>query len=218
MRTLLFIFLFSAWGISHAQDRLEPFKQYNEDTALCLRLFRQELWSLLNPNDAQWGVIKSPSLMTESSLTYDAENNKLIYTEIDGILWGNVRNATTKRVDNGISISIINLKEVNNYTAPKTKTTSMPVSKSMIKKLNKLWLAAISKTAEFDLNVFDGTSYYLFADGKKAYTNGVKDDWVRVPRLQDLVDNLIKAVKEQDKKMLNSQKKEIDELYKLFVK
>ena len=94
----------------------------------------------------------------------------------------------------------------------------MPVSKSMIKKLNKLWLAAISKTGEFDLDVFDGTSYYLFADGKKAYTNGVKDDWVRVPRLQDLADNLIKAVKEQDKKMLNSQKKEIDELYKLFVK
>ena len=89
-----------------AQDCLEPNSQTRNKT-LDLSFYDQELQRLLNPDDADWGVLRLPSLMTESSLTYDDKAHALIYTKIDGILWGNVRKATTEEPKRQNSINCL---------------------------------------------------------------------------------------------------------------
>ena len=111
MRKVTFI-IFLCLGIAAtAQDRLGPIRELTKEDGLCMTFYEQELWRLLNPKNAEWGVFRDIELMTEASLTYDAENHSLVFTQIDGILWGDVRDATTKKLTKEIQDGIKTLKE-----------------------------------------------------------------------------------------------------------
>ena len=204
-----------------AQDCLEPIRESKEDSPLCLRFYGQETLRLLNPHHADWGVICLPSLSTESSLTYDAQSQALIYTRIDGILWSNVCDATTERIDerteNGFEyIREIDLDEIRDYHAPATKSRSLAIPNKMAKKLKRLWAVAIKGVKKNDMIVLDGCEWRFFADGKSARAHYIGNDWVRVPRLVKLVDDLMKVVQEDDASQLPSLEMEADEIYRLF--
>ena len=185
-----------------------------------MKFYEQELWRLLNPNNAEWGVLRDIELMTEASLTYDAANHSLVFTEIDGILWSDVCDATTKRIDKGNTRWYKDLKKVKkSYKAPGTKSTTLAIPDSIAEKLKALWIAAVSTPAKNDLNLLGGVAWTFFADRQKAEGKGGEiRDWVRVPRLCALASNLIKAVQEQDSDMLMQLEPEIDDLYELFHK
>ena len=205
--------------VLHAQDRLEPYRERTEEDGLSRCVYEQELWRLLNPNNAEWGVLRDIELMTEASLTYDAETRSLVFTEIDGILWDIVRDATTKRFEKGNHVWFKDRKKVKrSYKAPGTKSISLAIPDGMASKLKSLWLAATSTPAKNDLNLLGGVTWTFFADRQKAKGKGGEiRDWVRVPRLCALASNLIKAVQEQDSDMLLQLEPEIDELYELFL-
>ena len=206
--------------VLHAQDRLEPYRERTEEDGLSRCVYEQELWRLLNPNNAEWGVLRDIELMTEASLTYDAETRSLVFTEIDGILWGIVRDATTKRIEKGNHVWFKDRKKVKrSYKAPGTKSISLAIPDGMASKLKSLWLAAASTPAKNDLNLLGGVTWAFFADRHKAEGKGGEiRDWVRVPRLCALAGNLIKAVQEQDSNMLMQLEPEIDELIAEFSK
>lgn len=210
--SILFLFIGIA---SQAQDRLEPFR---ERTGLCSEFYQQELWRLLNSDNAEWGVFRNFELMTETSLVYDAETRSLVFTEIDGILWGVVRDATTRRIEKGNSIRYKDRKKVRkSYKAPGTKSISLAIPENMAAKLKALWTTAVSTPVENDLRILGGVALTYFADGKKAVGNGWVEDWPRVSRLSALVSKLIEAVQKQDSDMLLQLEPEIDELHKLFL-
>ena len=83
MKKLLSILLLAIGITAQAQDRLEPYRERTKEDGLTIVFYEQELWRLLNPNNAEWGVLRDIELMTESSLTYDAETHSLVFTEID---------------------------------------------------------------------------------------------------------------------------------------
>lgn len=212
---VIFSFLSILIGIAaQAQDRLEPFRERTKEDGLCSVFYQQELWRLLNPKNAEWGVLRNIELMTEASLTYDAATHSLVFTEIDGILFGFVRDATTKRIDK---------RNFRRYKARKrvkksgTKSMSLAIPDSMANKLKALWLAAVTTPANNDLRILDGVIWVYFVDGKKAQGQGWVDGWNRVPRLNALTDKLIKAVQKQDSDTLLQLEQEIDELYQLFL-
>ena len=217
MKKVLFI-LFLSVGISAtAQDRLEPIRKLTKEDGLCQNFYEQELTRLLNPKNAEWGVFRDIELMTEASLTYDTQSNSLIFTEIDGILWGDVRDATTKRIDKGNSRWYKDLKRVRrSYKAPGTKSTALTIPDSIANKLRTLWITAVSTTAPNDMFCFGGVTWNFFVGEKRARGNGEKEDWTRVPRLKKLAANLIKAVQEQNQELILQQEQEIDELIALF--
>ncbi len=206
--------------VLHAQDRLEPYREHTEEDGLSRCVYEQELWRLLNPNNAEWGVLRDIELMTEASLTYDAETRSLVFTEIDGILWGIVRDATTKRIEKGNHVWFKDRKKVKrSYKAPGTKSISLAIPDGMASKLKSLWLAAASTPAKNDLNILGGVTWTFFADRQKAKGKGGEiRDWVRVPRLCALASNLIEAVQEQDSNMLMQLEPEVDELIAEFSK
>jgi hypothetical protein len=204
---------------TQAQDRLEPYRECTEEDGLSMVFYKQELWRLLNPNNAEWGVLRDIELMTEASLTYDAETHSLVYTEIDGILWGIVRDATTKRIEKGNTVRFEDRKKVKkSYIAPDTKSISLAIPYEMAGKLKALWLTAAGTPAKNDLFLPGGVTWTFFADGQKANGKGgnIKGR-VKVPRLCALASNLIKAVQEQDSDMLQQLEPEIDELYRMFL-
>lgn len=216
MRALLSFLLLLASTIAMAQDRLEPTVQPTEDAPLCTKLYYQEIWRLITADNAEWGVVRCPSNMSESSLTYDATASALVYTQIDGILWDNVSSATTRRVEREGIVTIEHLTEHTDYKVPETKRATLPIPDSTAGKLRAIWTAAINSAEENDMAVLDGCSYVFFAEGKKAQAHGFKEDWVRVPRLTRLADALMLATKEGDANALQQLQGEIDELYLLF--
>lgn len=217
MRKTLFILLLSMGITATAQDRLEPIKERTEEDGLCSTFYEQELCRLLNPKNAEWGVFRDIELMTEASLTYDAETHSLVFTEIDGILWGVVRDATTKRIDKGNTRWYKDLKRVKrSYKAPGTKSTALTIPDSIADKLKTLWTIAVSTPAENEMNCLGGVTWNFFVGEKRAKGHGAKDDWTRVPRLKDLAAKLIKAVQKQNIDIVLQQEQEIDELIALF--
>ena len=217
MRKTLFILLLSMGITATAQDRLEPIRERTKEDGLCCTFYEQELSRLLNPKNAEWGVFRDIELMTEASLTYDAQTHSLVFTEIDGILWGIVRDATTKRIDKGNTRWYKDRKRVKrSYRAPGTKSTALAIPDSIAEKLKALWTAAVSTPAENDLNILGGTTWTFFANGKKAKGKGRINDRSRVTRLSELAYNLIKTVKKQDANLILQQEQEIDELIVLF--
>ena len=219
MKKLLSILLLTIGITAQAQDRLEPYWECTKEDGLTIVFYKQELWRLLNPNNAEWGVLRDIELMTEASLTYDAETRSLVFTEIDGILWSIVRDATSKRIEKGNHVWFKDRKKVKrSYKAPGTKSISLAIPDEMAGKLKALWLAAVRTPAKNDLNLLGGVTWTFFADRQKAEGKGGEiRDWVRVPRLSALASNLIKAVQEQDSDMLLQLEPEIDELYELFL-
>ena len=219
MKRFLSILIIVTGIAVQAQDRLEPCRELTKDDGLCMTFYEQELWRLLNPKNAEWGVFRDIELMTEASLTYDAASHSLVFTEIDGILWSDVCDATTKRIDKGNTRWYKDLKKVKkSYKAPGTKSTTLAIPDSIAEKLKALWIAAVSTPEKNDLNCLGGTSWNFFVGEKRAVGHGEKEDWIRVPRLKKLAANLIKAVQEQDTKMLLQLEPEIDDLYELFHK
>lgn len=216
MRALLSSLLLLASTIAMAQDCLEPIVQPAEDAPLCTKLYDQEIWRLLNPDNAEWGVVRCPSNTTESSLTYDATTHALVYTQIDGILWDNISSATTRRVEREGQFAIKHLTESVDYKVPETKRATLPIPDSTAGKLKAIWAAAINGAEENDMSVLDGCSYKFFNEGEKAQAHGFKADWARVPRLARLADSLMLATKEGDANALQQLQGEIDELYLLF--
>jgi len=228
MMKQLIVLLFLTLGASslQAQDCLEPVSQ-KRNGVLCLSFYDQEIQRLLNPNNAEWGVIRKPSLMTESSLTYDAKAQALIYTKIDGILWGDVRDATTERRDTTINVEgvgpvnysrDIDLTEVRDYHAPGTLTWSLSVSEKMIKKLKQLWDIAIDGAQKNDRMVLDGCPRIFFVGEKCAKAHYYEKEWPKIPRLVQLVEDMMTTVQEGDASQLASLEAEATELYQLFVK
>ena len=219
MKKFLSILLIATGMAGMAQDRLEPYRERTKEDGLTSVFYEQELWRLLNPDNAEWGVLRDIELMAESSLTYDAETHSLVYTEIDGILWSIVRDAASKRIEKGNHVWFKDRKKVKrSYKAPDTKSISLAIPDGIASKLKALWLSAVNTPAKNDLFLLGGVTFTYFADGKKAEGKGGKiRDWIRVPRLFALASNLIKAVQEQDSEMLLQLEPEIDELYKLFL-
>lgn len=217
MRKTLFILLISMGITATAQDRLEPVRILTKEDGLCMTFYEQELWRLLNPKNAEWGVFRDIELMTEASLTYDAQNHSLVFTQIDGILWGIVQDATTKRIDKGNTRWYKDLKRVKrSYKAPDTKSTALAIPDNIADKLKTLWTIAVSTPAENDMNCLGGVTWNFFVGEKRAKGNGEKDNWTRVPRLKNLAANLIEAVRKQDVNLVLQQEQEIDELIALF--
>ena len=217
MRNVLFILFLSMGMAAMAQDRLEPVRELTKEDGLHMTFYEQELWRLLNPKNAEWGVFRDIELMTEASLTYDAETHSLVFTQIDGILWSIVCDATTKRIGKGNSRWYKDLKRVKrSYKAPDTKSISLVIPDSIAEKLKTLWTAAVSTPAENDLNILGGTTWTFFANGKKAKGKGRINDRGRVTRLSELAYNLIKTVKKQDANLILQQEQEIDELIAEF--
>ena len=213
----LFLSSFVFVGMTaQAQDRLEPVR--TNHTALCLRMYRQEYMRLLNVHNAKWGVFRRPSNMTESSLTYDERARTLVYTEIEGFLWGNVTKATTKRIEERNSVRIIDLEEPQNYQAPSTTTTLLPIPNHMAKNLKKLWDAAARNPEQVDWTTLDGCTWEFFVNGKRAKAHSFRKDWTRVPRLTQLVDNLMEAVSNKDTETLLQLEQETIELRQQFEK
>jgi hypothetical protein len=219
MRNVLFILFLSMGMAAMAQDRLEPIRELTKEDGLHMTFYEQELWRLLNPKNAEWGVFRDIELMTEASLTYDAETHSLVFTQIDGILWSIVRDAASKRIEKGNHVWFKDRKKVKrSYKAPGTKSVSLAIPDKMASKLKALWLAAVSTPAKNDLNLLGGVTWTFFADRQKAEGKGGEiRDWVRVPRLCALASNLIKAVQEQDSNMLMQLEPEIDELHRMFM-
>ena len=92
----------------------------------------------------EWGVFRDIELKTEASLTYDVQAHPLVFTEIDGILWGDVRDATTKRIDEGNTRWYKELKRVKrSYKAPGTNSTALIIPDSIAEKLKALWTIAV---------------------------------------------------------------------------
>jgi hypothetical protein len=219
MKRFLSILLLATGITATAQDRLEPYRECTKEDRLCSIFYEQVLWRLLNPKNAEWGVFRDIELMTEASLTYDAASHSLVFVEIDGILWSDVCDATTKRIDKGNTRWYKDLKKVKkSYKAPGTKSTALAIPDSIAEKLKALWIAAVSTPEENDLNCLGGVSWNFFVGGKRAVGHGEAEDWTRVPRLKKLAANLIKAVQEQDSNMLLQQEQEIDELIAEFSK
>ena len=217
MRNALLILLLTLGMAATAQDRLEPVRKLTKEDGLCRTFYEQELWRLLNPKNAEWGVFRDIELMTEASLTYDEENHSLVFTQIDGILWGIVRDATTKIIDKGNTRWYKDLKRVKrSYKAPDTKSTALVIPDSIAKKLKTLWSIAVSTPAENDMNCFGGVTWNFFIGEKRAQGNGEKENWTRVPRLKDLAAKLIEAVQKQNIDIVLQQEQEIDELIVLF--
>lgn len=218
MKRLFCILLLLTGMTSQAQDRLEPYRERTEEDGLSMVFYEQELWRLLNPNNAEWGVLRDIELMTEASLTYDAETQSLVFTEIDGILWSIVRDATSKRIEKGNHVWFKDRKKVKrSYKAPEIKSISLAIPDEVAGKLKALWLAAVSTPAKNDLNILGGVTWTYFANGQKAEGKGEVKGWVKVPRLCALANNLIKVVQKQDRAMLLQLEPEIDELYELFL-
>ena len=109
MRNALLILLLTLGMAATAQDRLEPVRKLTKEDGLCITFYEQELWRLLNPKNTEWGVLIKEK---EESMTYDADRHSLVFTEIDGILWSIVRDATTERIDIGNTRSHKELKRV----------------------------------------------------------------------------------------------------------
>ena len=217
MRKTLFILLLSMGITATAQDRLEPIRERTKEDGLCSTFYEQELSRLLNPKNAEWGVFRDIELMTEASLTYDAQTHSLVFTEIDGILWGIVRDATTKRIDKGNTRWYKDRKRVKrSYKAPGTKSTTLAIPDNIADKLKTLWTIAVSTPAENDMHCLGGVTWNFFVGEKRAKGNGEKDDWTRVPRLKKLAANLIEALRKQDVNLVLQQEQEIDELIALF--
>ena len=217
MRKALLILFLSMGMAATGQDRLEPIRELTKEDGLWRTFYEQELWRLLNPKNAEWGVFRDIELMTEASLTYDAETHSLVFTEIDGILWGVVRDATTKRIDKGNTRWYKDLKRVKrSYKAPGTKSTALTIPDSIADKLKTLWTIAVSTTAKNEMNCLGGVTWNFFVGEKRAKGHGAKDDWTRVPRLKDLAAKLIEAVQKQNVNILLQQEQEIDELFVLF--
>ena len=217
MRKTLFILLLSMGITATAQDRLEPIRERTKEDGLCNTFYEQELSRLLNPKNAEWGVFRDIELMTEASLTYDAQTHSLVFTEIDGILWGIVRDATTKRIDKGNTRWYKDRRRVKrSYKAPGTKSTALAIPDNIADKLKTLWTIAVSTPAENDMHCFGGVTWNFFVGEKRAKGNGEKDNWTRVPRLKKLAANIIEAVRKQDVNLVLQQEQEIDELIALF--
>lgn len=201
----------------HARDRLEPAVPYPADSPLSLRFYERETWRLLHVRNAPWGVIRLPSFFPESSIVYDERAQALVLTAVEGTtLWRNVTQATEERIDKGHSIEIVPLDEPRDYQAPAVKTTVLPVSGTLAKKLERLWTAAVDKTEENDALMRDGCTWLFFANGKRGKAHAIQDGWTRVPRLVDLADALAKAVAAQDAEALGALEQEVEGLHALF--
>ena len=214
MRNALLILLLTLGMAATAQDRLEPVRKPTKEDGLFITFYEQELWRLLNPKNTEWGVLIKEK---EESMTYDADSHSLVFTEIDGILWSIVRDATTERIDIGNTRSHKELKRVKkSYKAPGTKSTALAIPDSIADKLKTLWTIAVSTPAENEMNCLGGVTWNFFVGKKRAKGHGAKDDWTRVPRLKDLAAKLIEAVQKQNIDIVLQQEQEIDELIVLF--
>lgn len=201
----------------HAQDRLEPARPYPDNYGLSLRFYEQETWRLLNARNAAWGVLRLPSFSPESSIVYDGDAQALVHTAVEGTtIWRNVTQATEERIDKGHFIDIVPLDEPRDYQAPALKTTVLPVSGTLAKKLERLWTTAVARTEESGMHVRDGCTWLFFADGNRGKAHAIETGWTRVPRLVGLADALAKAVAAQDAEALGALEQEVDSLQALF--
>ena len=214
MRNALLILLLTLGMAATAQDRLEPVRKPTKEDGLFITFYEQELWRLLNPKNTEWGVLIKEK---EESMTYDADSHSLVFTEIDGILWSIVRDATTERIDIGNTRSHKELKRVKrSYNAPDTKNTALAIPDSIANKLKTLWNTAVSTPTENDMSWLGVMTWIFFIDEKRAENQGEREDWTRVPRLKDLAAKLIEAVQKQNIDIVLQQEQEIDELIVLF--
>ena len=214
MRNALLILLLTLGMAATAQDRLEPVRKLTKEDGLFITFYEQELWRLLNPKNTEWGVLIKEK---EESMTYDADSHSLVFTEIDGILWSIVRDATTERIDIGNTRSHKELKRVKrSYNAPDTKNTALAIPDSIANKLKTLWNTAVSTPTENDMSWLGVMTWIFFIDEKRAENQGEREDWTRVPRLKDLAAKLIEAVQKQNIDIVLQQEQEIDELIVLF--
>ena len=200
-----------------AQDRLEPVRACTEDYPLTLRFYEQETWRLLHVRNANWGVICLPSFRAESSIVYDGDAQALVLTVVVGTtLWINVRQATQEWIDKGHFFETVAFDEPRNYQPPALKTTVLPISGTLARKLERLWTAAVAQTEENGMHVYDGCTWLFFANGKRGKAHAIKDGWTRVPRLVKLADGLGNAIVEQDEGALEALEQEVDLLQRLF--
>ena len=169
---------------------------YQDD--LSLFLYAVEKNRLLIPSNATFGVVFTPSLFCESSITYDTQRRLLMYTVVDDkkSIWGCVYDATTV-VEDGIERTLTKAK---NYKAPKMKTYSLTISYEASKHLVDLWAAAIgtARPSQSNQTILDGTGREFFIDGKFARTQrgSIKDG--RIFQLLILIEDLRQAIKEGD--------------------
>ena len=170
MRNALLILLLTLGMAATAQDRLEPVRKLTKEDGLFITFYEQELWRLLNPKNTEWGVLIKEK---EESMTYDADSHSLVFTEIDGILWSIVRDATTERIDIGNTRSHKELKRVKrSYNAPDTKNTALAIPDSIANKLKTLWNTAVSTPTENDMSWLGVMTWIFFIDEKRAENQG----------------------------------------------
>lgn len=167
---------------------------YQDD--ISLRFYSEEISRLLIPTNTLFGMVLRPSLFKESSITYDAEHQVLVYTTIDdnSSIWKCVCDATEVMEDGATRLR----DKPENYKAPKMKYYRLAISKKAAKNLTALWMAAVdaARPPKMGHTYLDGTTREFFINGKYAQTRGAKDG--RVLRLINLLNGLRTAIMDGD--------------------
>lgn len=166
-----------------------------------LSFYNRELARLLVPTKAHFGVLRKPSLMCESSLTYDSVAHVLVYMLAEKSIWGATRKATIewKEVDEN-TVQETRRDHPISYEVPEVKVYTLPVTEEQAKQLRTIWDRAVQNAEEENKNMMmlDGTTWLFFIDGKQAKTQAHNHPMAK------LVDELMKAVCDADDKMADA--------------
>lgn len=215
-KIVIVVLLVLAGAAAQAQDRLEPVTVQTDDHpfSLLVRFYEQETWRLLNPRNANWGVLCLPSFRSESSIVYDETAKALVYSVVEGTtLWRTLNRAIEEEFPTGMG----DFAAPKNYQVPAVKTAVLPISGRLAEKLERLWNTALAKTEENSIHGLDGCEWQFFADGKQATARyPFPDGWTRIPRLIRLLKDFEHAIVSQGHEALGPLEQEVDALQRLF--
>ena len=163
-----------------------------------LSFYDKELARLLIPTKARFGVLRKPSLMRESSLTYDSVAHVLVYMLAEESIWGATRQATIEWKDAGNnSVRESKREHPIKYKVPGVEVYTLPVTEEQAKQLRNIWNRAVRNAEkENEDMILDGTTWLFFINGKQAKTKDYDNTMAK------FVDELMKVVRDADFEIL----------------
>lgn len=181
-----------------AKDRL--IRVDDESTAhrkgnVSLSFYDREIARLLVPEKAPFGVVRQPSLMCESSLTYDSVAHVLVYMVAKESIWGATRQATIEWKDSGNnSVEETQRNHPIKYEAPGVTVFTLPITGQQAQTLKKIWTNAVQNAVEEDKDmlILDGTKWLFFVGSQRAKTQ------MHDHAMAKFVDELMRAVRDGD--------------------
>ena len=160
-----------------------------------LSFYDREMARLLVPEKAPFGVLRKPSLMNESSLTYDSVAHVLVYKVAKESIWGATRRATIEWKDSGDN-SVVETRRDHpiHYEAPGVDIYTLPITSQQAQTLENIWTDAVQHAVEEDKDmlILDGTKWLFFVGGQRAKTQ------MHDHAMAKFVDELMRAVHDGD--------------------